>query len=302
MSVSAHKIKKWYRMLMGKSVYHVNQGVGKVYSKKNVEGYYNDLTEKITRFGRHDNNIPLTVVDTGEEIEFAIAIFQYGLAAYDLFLLSNKTDNDSLVKLKSCAEWAVINQQGDGSWVTFEYENPNCPYSSMAQGEGISLLIRAYMTFGDERYTSTAKKALDFMLLPIEKGGTTKYVDNKIYFYECPEEPLILNGWIFTIWGVYDYWKFFGDQHSKHILDQTLATLENDLPSYDLGYWSKYEDKTRIASPFYHNLHVAQLKVMFDLTGKEVYRKYADRWEKYSNNWIFSKIAFAKKAIQKILE
>lgn len=289
-------------MLIGKSVYHVNQGPGQVFSKVNIEGYYNDLTEKITRFGKQDNGIPLTVVDTGEEIEFSIAIFQYGLAAYDLFLLSEKTNRNSLAKLKSCAEWAVKHQQGNGAWVTFEYENPGYPYSSMAQGEGISLLLRAYIAFKDDRYIDAAKKALVFMLLPIEKGGTTRYEDDKVYFYECPKEPLILNGWIFSIWGLYDYWKFFGDQHSKVILNKTLVTLENDLPAYDLGYWSKYEDKKRIASPFYHKLHVAQLRVMYELTGKEIYRVYANRWEAFSKNWLFSKMAFVKKAFQKIME
>lgn len=302
MAISIYKIKKWYNMLAGNSVHHVNQDEGKIYSKDSVKGYYNNLTEKITRFGRSDNHYPLTYVDTGEEIEFSIAIFQYGLAAYDLYLLSDKSDKDSLAKVKSCADWAVDNQQEDGAWVTFEYENPEYPYSSMAQGEGMSLLIRAYIEFGKEQYLEAARKAKDFMLIPIEKGGTTKYKDNDVYFYECPREPLILNGWIFSIWGLYDYWKFTKDSESKKVLDMTLNTLERELPSYDLGYWSKYEDKSRIASPFYHHLHVAQLRVMYDLTGNDIYKIYANRWEKFANNWFFSKIAFLKKAFQKILE
>lgn len=289
-------------MLTGNSVHHVNQGVGKVYSKTDIKGYYNDLTEKITRFGRNDNKIPYSYVDTGDEIEFSIAIFQYGLAAYDLYLLSNEQDADALEKMKSCAEWAVKNQQNDGAWVTFAYENPNMPYSSMAQGEGVSLLIRAYIASGNEQYMNAARKAVDFMLLPIEKGGTTLYVRDAVYFYECPQEPLILNGWIFSIWGLLDYWKFTKDSKSKDVLDKTLKTLERDLPSYDLGYWSKYEDKKKIASPFYHKLHVAQLRVMYDLTGKDVYKDYANRWERFSNNWLYSKIAFVKKAFQKIFE
>lgn len=302
MSISLYKIRKWYKMVSGSSVHHVNQNEGKIYSKDKVEGYYNNLTEKITRFGRSDNKIPHTFVDTGEEIEFSIAIFQYGLAAYDLYLLSNKQDIDALEKMKSCAEWAVLNQQKDGAWVTFDYENPEYPYSSMAQGEGISLLIRAYIATGHMKYMEAARKAKDFMLLPIEKGGTTKYKGNDIYFYECPREPLILNGWIFSLWGLFDYCKINDDREARRILDLTLRTLERDLPSYDLGYWSKYEDKKRIASPFYHKLHIAQLRVMYDLTGKDIYKFYADRWDGFSKNWIYSKVAFITKAIQKIFE
>lgn len=302
MSISVYKLKKWYNMLAGKSVHHVNQDEGKMYSKESVEGYYNNLTEKILRFGRSDNRYPLTYVDTGEEIEFSIAIFQYGLAAYDLYLYSGKSDNDCLAKVKSCADWAVDNQLEDGAWVTFEYENPEYPYSSMAQGEGISLLIRAYIAIEEDKYIIAARKAKEFMLLPIDKGGTTLYEGESVYFYECPREPLILNGWIFSIWGLYDYWKFTKDSTSKDVLDMTLDTLERDLPSYDLGYWSKYEDKKRIASPFYHKLHIAQLRVMYDLTGRDIYKIYANRWNDFSNNWVYSKIAFIRKAIQKVFE
>lgn len=64
MSISIYKIKKWYNMLAGNSVHHVNQDEGKIYSKDRVAGYYNNLTEKIIRFGRTDNCWPITYVDT----------------------------------------------------------------------------------------------------------------------------------------------------------------------------------------------------------------------------------------------
>ena len=86
MGVSVHKIKKWVNMLLGKSVYHVHQGPGTMYSKTEVAGYYNDLTEKVLRFGTDEELVPRTTVDTGETIYFSIAVVQYGLAAYDLNL------------------------------------------------------------------------------------------------------------------------------------------------------------------------------------------------------------------------
>ena len=49
MGVSIYKIKKWYKMLTGQSISHVNQGAGTCYSRDCVAGYYNDLTEKITK-------------------------------------------------------------------------------------------------------------------------------------------------------------------------------------------------------------------------------------------------------------
>ena len=300
MGVSLYKIKKWTKMLTGNSISHVNQGIGKIYSVDKIKGYYNDLTEKVIKREDLGNKVPMSSVDTGEIIYFPIEIFQYGLGAYDLFLLNN--DKKMLKKVRAASEWAVDNQQADGSWITFTYENPEHPYSSMAQGEGISLLLRAYLEFKDEKYISAVKKAVKFMLLPLEKGGTTKYDGNDVYFYECTEDPLILKGWIFSLWGVMDYCKFFQDPEIKDILDRTLGTLKRRLPDFDIGYWSMYEDGMRICSPFYHKLHIAQLNVMYELTDSDIYKVYADKFLKYQNDGLNRKRAFVKKAMQKLLK
>lgn len=299
MSVSLYKIKKWYRMLTGKSISHVNQGVGTCYSKTEVAGYYNDLTEKVTR-DNPDILVPKYHVDTGEEIYFSIGIFQYGLAAYDLYLKSGEDTYKK--KLLACADWAVDNQQNDGSWVTFSYENPEHPYSSMAQGEGISMLIRAHIVTGNEQYMSAVRKAKDFMLKPISEGGATDYQGDDVYLYECTHDPLILNGWIFSLWGLYDYCKYIEDDRVKVVLNSTLKSLKKKLPEFDMKYWSKYDDGKRICSPFYHNLHIAQLKVMYDLFGNEIFKEYAEKWEAYQKSFWKPKKAFLKKAVQKIME
>lgn len=300
MGVSLYKIKKWARMLTGNSISHVDQGEGKIYSVDEIKGYYNDLTEKVTKREDLGDKVPMSSVDTGETIYFSIEIFQYGLGAYDLFLLND--DKKMLEKVKASSDWAVDNQQVDGSWVTFTYENPDHPYSSMAQGEGISLLLRAYLELKDEKYLIATKKALQFMLMPLEQGGTTKYEGADVYFYECTEDPLILNGWIFSLWGIVDYCKYFKEEEVKNILDKTLITLERKLPDFDLGYWSMYEDGMRICSPFYHKLHIVQLRAMYELTGINMFNIYADKFECYQNNGMYRKRAFIEKVMQKIFK
>ena len=63
-------------------------------------------------------------------------------------------------------------------------------------------------------------------------------------------------------------------------------TLASNLERYDIGFWSLYEQSgTRlrmVASPFYHQLHIVQLRVMHYLTGNEVFRQYAERWQEYA--------------------
>ena len=286
-------------MMAGKSISHVNQGPGTCYSKTEIAGYYNDLTEKITQ-DAPDILVPKYHVDTGEEIYFSIGIFQYGLAAYDLFLKTK--DEVYKKKLIACADWAVENQQMDGGWVTFAYSHPEAPYSSMAQGEGISMLIRAELVTEEQCYTNAICKAKDFMLKPIGEGGTTEYADGNVIFYESTVIPAVLNGWIFSLWGLYDYCKYTNDDETRTILDSTLETLKRKLPDFDMKYWSKYDAGNRVCSPFYHKLHIAQLNTMYDLFGDSAYKEFAEKWERYQNSFWKRKKAFLKKAIQKIVE
>ena len=120
MAINKFKIKKWFNMIRGKSVYHVLQDEGKLYDKKGIKGYYNNLTEKVLRFGLEGEGIPKTRVDSGKELYFSIAIFQYGLGAYDLYLLNS--DEAMLRKAIACADWAIENQQENGAWDAFSFD------------------------------------------------------------------------------------------------------------------------------------------------------------------------------------
>ncbi len=300
MSVNLYKLKKWKDMLLGKSIHHVTQDEGTMYAKDEVKGYYNNLTLKVINSGIADNSVPMYHVDSGEKLYFSIGIFQYGLGAYDLYLKNN--DKNMLEKTVNCADWALENQQNDGGWQTFAHENKEKPYSAMAQGEGISLLIRAYIATGNQKYIEAAHKAKEFMLKPIENGGTTEYKDGDVFLYEFVYEPLVLNGWIFSLWGLWDYVVFTKDNETNKILQCTIDTLEKNLPQYDNGYWSKYDMGKRLCSGFYHNLHIAQLNVMYELTGKEIFKNYADKWNQYNQSFLKSKYAFVKKVIQKVFE
>lgn len=286
-------------MLTRQSVLHVNQGVGTCYSKTIVTGYYNDLTEKVTQ-DNPDILIPKYFVDTGEEIYIACGIFQYGLGAYDLYL--NTGEETYKKKLLACAKWAVEHQQKDGGWVAVPFGKFKSPYSSMAQGEGISLLIRAYIVTQDEQILNAVHKAKEFLLKPVIEGGTAEYCDGDVYLYEYPQEPLVLNGWIFSVWGLYDYCKYFDAAEDKKVLETTLNSLKKKLQNFDNQYWSTYDEGKRLASPFYHKLHIAQLTVMHDLFGDLIYKEYAHKWQGYQKKIWNSRRAFIAKALQKIFE
>jgi hypothetical protein len=56
-----------------------------------------------------------------------------------------------------------------------------------------------------------------------------------------------------------------------------------------------------LASPFYHRLHIVQLRVMHRLTGSEVFARFADRWEQYAASRINRARALVYKGAFKLL-
>lgn len=173
----------------------------------------------------------------------------------------------------------------------------------MAQGEGISLLLRAYVKLEKRVYLESAEKAMNFMKKDIETGGVTYYEGDKIFLKEYPTLPTVLNGWIFSIFGLYDYCIIKHDDiETKEFLNRTIKTLEEYISKFDLNYWSKYDSEKIIASPFYHELHIQLLMALYDLTEIDVFQKYAEKWEKCEKNIFFKTRAFIKKAYQKIRE
>ena len=227
-----------------------------------------------------------------------IAIAQYGLGNYNLWRRTN--DPARKQKFLEIADWLCAhlepNAQGVDVWnhhFNWEYRDTlRAPwYSALAQGQGISLLVRAHQETGDSRYLDAAKQALVSFERPIAEGGVA-FTDKSgdLWFEEYIVSPPthILNGFIWALWGMHDYWLATRDSSSRDLFDRGARTLLHNLDRYDLGFWSLYEQSgTRlpmVASSFYHRLHLVQLRVMHRLTGEKLFATTADRWEHYTHS------------------
>lgn len=302
--ISSSLITKWKRMIKNESVFHVNQAEGRFYSIDKVEGYYNDLTKKVIYTTKLDNNgIPYNIAAHGERKEtiyFPITVFQYGLGAYDLYL--EKSEKKYLDILLNMAEWAVANQASDGSWDAFGPLHYKCTVSSMAQGEAASLLARAFIETKDEKYKQACIRAVDFMLMPREDGGTAEYTENGIVLLEYPDKATVLNGWIFSAFGLLDSWKITGNKKYESAWIQTISGIKGNLQNFDSGHWSYYDLNGKYTSPFYHKLHIELLKALDKICPDQQFQKYIERWTGDIRSGFWKRIAFANKARQKIFE
>lgn len=244
-----------------------------------------------------------------------IAIAQWGLANYNCFCQTG--DAARWQKALHAADWLVANleQNAHGLWVwnhhfDWEYRDTlKAPwYSGLAQGQGISLLLRAHARAGGEKYRDAAERALASLTRPIAEGGVLFEDDQKnLWIEEYLVDPPthILNGFIWALWGVFDYWLARADASAKRIFDRGVETLANNLARFDTGYWSLYEQSgTRLkmlASPFYHHLHIVQLRVMSSLTGDARFTAVAERWQSYSRQRSNRTRALIEKSVFKLL-
>lgn len=303
MGISLYNIKRWSRMLAGRSIYHVDQNIGKAFIPGELAGYFNDLTQKVLQGDANmEKDIPFLEHSDGSHVQMPTMVFQYGLGAYDLWLLSEKKDESFLQKAKTCAEWAIAHQQTNGSWSNFVYIYSDNPYSAMSQGEGASLLLRIYQATNDAQMLIAAKTALDYMLIDAAAGGVSRHEGDDLYLLEYTHLPLVLNGWIFALFGLYDMILVQDDERYQAAYAATLKTMVKALPAFDCGYWSLYDKSGKITSPFYHKLHVAQMQALYQATGNVVFQQYADMFACYQGSLFKKTRAFVKKSWQKIVE
>lgn len=279
--------------------------------------YYMPFTAKADYPGPYDEaGIPLLNYRGKLGIQYnPIAIAQYGLGNFNLFCRTG--DLGRRQKFLKVADWLVRNLEKNhaGLWVwhhhfDWEYRSTlKAPwYSALAQGQGISTLVRAYQITSDPVYLNTATRAFETFQKTIEEGGVV-FIDEhrNIWLEEYIVFPPthILNGFIWASWGLYDYFLATGDKLAKRLFDEAVRTLSINLPKYDTGFWSLYEvSGTRLkmlASPFYHKLHVVQLKILFSLTGNDTFSFFSEKWEKYRRKRVNRNIALLYKIAFKLL-
>ena len=300
------------------SFWHTELKINRVEDIGQLKNYYLDYTPKTNYQGPFDEKgVPMLNYGGNIGIQYnPDAIAQYGLGHFEKYLRSE--DNNHKEIFLRQADWFVENirerDKGIGVWeynFDFEYfKRLKKPwYTSLAQGHGISVLVRAYSLTEKSIYLDTAKTAFLAFEHLIDVDGGVKYIDEDgyVWFEEAIIKPCahILNGFIWALWGLYDYYLATEDVGGKELFNQGIRTLEHNLYKYDNGFWSKYDlAKTilpGIASWYYHRLHIVQLRVLYLLTDKKIFKRYADKWEKNYSKRHYRALALLWKALFKLI-
>lgn len=279
--------------------------------------FYQPFIYKANYNGHFDaNGVPMLDYHGKVGMQYnPIAIAQYALGHYNLYKRTG--DRKHLDIFIKEADWLVNNlvpnEKGVYVWYhhfDWEYrEGLKAPwYSGLSQGNGLSVMVRAYQLTKDERYRIAAERVYISLITEIKDGGAMfTDINGDIWIEEGILDPPthILNGFMWALWGIYDYYLFTKDENIKRTFDRFVITLKKNLPKFDVGIWSLYElVPTRIkmiASHFYHSLHVVQLMVMYKLTSDEFFLKYHKKWDVYQKNRIYRFLSLIWKAAFKLL-
>jgi len=171
--------------------------------------------------------------------------------------------------------------------------NQKSPWiSALAQGFGLSAFSRAYLMTSDAIWLELMENVLNSFKYQIQNGGVchTDKTGNK-WFEEYPSEPPshVLNGFIYALFGLLDFHKVAGNVDALRLFKDGISTLKQNITRYDTGYWSLYSldssDGGIISDVHYHrDIHVPQIKALYELTNEEIFKTVHARWQNYTDN------------------
>jgi heparosan-N-sulfate-glucuronate 5-epimerase len=190
----------------------------------------------------------------------------------------------------TCAEWFMKCENGRFPY-DFESGGLKAPWiSGLSQGQGISVLVRAYLLTHDDRFMMQSRKALQPMIENIEKGGLSSRLGDGSFFIE--EYPLtkprhVLNGFLSALFGILDLHRVDTTQHTTVVVDDCWETLHKNIDHWNLHGWSAYDlhnydcnGPRNYSTVSYHSVHIVQLQYASVQSDNTRFHEIACLWQK----------------------
>ncbi len=171
----------------------------------------------------------------------------------------------------------------------FQFENGVPPWTSaMSQGTAIEALTRASKASTAQgnpsaaaNYLSVAHQALAILeQSPPEGVAVQASHGTRFLLYSFNPNELVINGFLQTLIGLWDYWHASGDTTARALFKAASPEAQYELPSYDTGAWSLYEPGQEDTLS-YHQLVTGFLQQLCDRTGNQTFCGEASRFNSY---------------------
>ncbi|RUO41643.1 hypothetical protein CWE22_05665 [Pseudidiomarina aestuarii] len=269
--------------------------------------FSNSNTEKFDHYRYDEAGIPMFFDHTNTWVYFPIQISQVAQTYYARLRSGNYTAEQES-RFIAMAEWlrdqcksvetyAFCSWQGE--FDVPAYRMPDNWTSAMAQGQSISVMISAYAWTKDESYLDVAKDAIVAFSYPIEEKGVVADYDGVPWYEEYGSETdpaHVLNGFLFSLAGLYDAYELMGSATAKALFDQGVESLEQRIERFDMGFGSYYDDSflNQIAitkgqvGDHYHELHILQLAWVYQRSQSDVILDAVKRFLQYDTGGLYT--------------
>ncbi|MCB9208115.1 MAG: polysaccharide deacetylase family protein [Ignavibacteriales bacterium] len=264
--------------------------------KKNVKSY---LDSKGIIYRNNFSDTRKYILKPGIDTLY-VATDMAGQLIKDYTKFKSEKDSSYLNTIYKYSDWLKTNVEIRNDFAIWPYHFKFTKYDmdydwcgSWALGTILSSISRRIEISGDSSFINLAEKTVNTFETKIEDGGIL-YVDEdkNLWFEEYPTIPPnhVLNGHITGLFGLYDYWRITDNKKAKILFDLGIKTVVENLDKYDSGYWSYYDQQyPYLADYYYHKgVHIPQLKVLYQITGKKIFKEYVDKWENYLSEPYFT--------------
>jgi D-glucuronyl C5-epimerase C-terminus len=169
----------------------------------------------------------------------------------------------------------------------FNFDGGVPPWASaMSQGTALEALTRAFHAFGDHSYLRLAHRALPVLGAPPPSGVSVRTRRGRrflLYSFAPDPSEAVLNGFLQTLIGLYDYAHASGDRTAERLFREGDTEARFEVPHYDTGSWSLYQPGV-LDSVDYHNLVTGFLQELCDRVHAHVYCRTAARFRSYASH------------------
>ena len=151
----------------------------------------------------------------------------------------------------------------------FHFDGGTPPWTSgLSQGTALQVLARAWSRFKEPAYLAAAQQALGIFQTPPPQGVRVRTPAGAIYAeYSYAPSDRILNGFIQSLVGLYDYTEITKDPLGLALFDAGDAEARAIVPLYNTGAWSMY-DQFGESDLNYHELLTEFLQHLCERTRK----------------------------------
>ncbi len=256
------------------------------------------IVDKISRYDDSElDEQGIILARYGEELHYnPTTIGFYALTHYRDYYQTGS--EESLEKFLSHAEWLRENFEPREDFGVWNYHFPFPEWravppwiSALSQGLGISVMLQAWDVTGEEEYREIARRAVNSFAVLVENGGVkSARPDGTVWYEEYPsiENSHVLNGFIFALAGLRDYYLATNDPQAKELFESGVDSLRRRITEYDVGYTSLYDKyyRSNTVAGGYHTLHIRQMLWLFHATGDELFFTHAREWLNYDTGFI----------------